>query len=147
MERLFESWKKRKLTIFGKTCVINSLAISKLINVGSVLPIPEDSLIKKIKSSIFNFIWDKRDRIKRDTIIGNVEDGGIGLVDVELKLKDIKASWTKRLVDQSCILNRIINGYLEKINIDVNYLLTLTERKIKDFTIISSLPTFYEEVF
>ena len=103
--------KKRKLTIFGKTCVINSLAISKLIYVGSVLPIPEDSLIKKIKSSIFNFIWDKRDRIKRDTIIGNVEDGGIGLVDVELKLKAIKASWTKRLVDQSCILNRIINGY------------------------------------
>ena len=70
MERLFESWKKRKLTIFGKTCVINSLAISKLIYVGSVLPIPEDSLIKKIKSSIFNFIWDKRDRIKRDSLIG-----------------------------------------------------------------------------
>ena len=80
------------MTIFGKTCVINSLAISKLIYVGSVLPILEDSLIKKVKSSIFNFIWDKRDRIKRDTIIGNVEDGGIGLVDVELKLKAIKAS-------------------------------------------------------
>ena len=72
MERLFESWKKRKLTIFGKTCVINSLASSKLIYVGSVLPIPEDDLIKRIKSSIFNFIWDKRDRIKRDTLIGKV---------------------------------------------------------------------------
>ena len=51
-ERLFQSWKKRKLTIFGKTCVINSesLAISKLIfYVVSVLPIPEDSLIKKDK--------------------------------------------------------------------------------------------------
>ena len=55
-----------KKKIFGKTCVINSLAISKLIYVGSVLPILEDSLIKKIKSSIFNFIWDKRDRIKRN---------------------------------------------------------------------------------
>ena len=85
------------MTIFGKTCIINSLAISKLIYVGSVLPIPKYSLIKKIKSSIFNFISDKRDRIKRDTIIGNVEDGGIGLVDVELKLKAIKASWTKIL--------------------------------------------------
>ena len=104
-------------------------------------------MIKEIKSSTFNFIWDKRDRLKRDAIIGNVEDGGIGLLDVKLKLKAIKASWTKRLVDQSCILNRIINGYLEKINIDINYLLTLTERKIKDFTIISSLPTFYKEVF
>ena len=35
----------------------------------------------------------------------------------------------------------------KKINIDVNYLLTLTERKIKDFKIISSLPTFYMEIF
>ena len=31
MEKLFESWKKRKLTIFGKTCIINSLALSKFI--------------------------------------------------------------------------------------------------------------------
>ena len=29
MEKLFESWKKRKLTIFGKCCVVNTLAISK----------------------------------------------------------------------------------------------------------------------
>ena len=33
IEKLFESWKKRKLTIFGKVCVINTLAtcITKLI--------------------------------------------------------------------------------------------------------------------
>ena len=28
IEKLFESWKKRKLKIFGKVCVINTLAIS-----------------------------------------------------------------------------------------------------------------------
>ena len=64
-----------------------------------------------------------------------------------ISIKAIKASWTKRLVDQSCILNRIINRYLETKNIDVNYLLTLTERKVKDFTIISSIPAIYKEVF
>ena len=80
-----ENWQS-----FGKPCVINSLGISKLIYDGSVLPIPEDSLIKKIKSSIFNFIWDKRDRIKRDTLKGKVEDGGIGLVDVDKNWKQLK---------------------------------------------------------
>ena len=30
-EKLFESWKKRKLSLFGKCCVINTLALSKLI--------------------------------------------------------------------------------------------------------------------
>ena len=90
--------------------VINSIVISKLIHVGSILPIPEDDLFKKMKSSIFYFIWDKHDRIKRDTLIGKVEDGGIGLVDVELKLKAINASLTKRLEGQFCTLNRIVNG-------------------------------------
>lgn len=97
--------KKRKLTIFGKTCIVNSLAISKLIYVESILPLPnqdflkkiecsifKQDFLKKIKCSIFKFIWDKRDRIKRDTIIGKIEDGGVGLVDIELKLKAIKAS-------------------------------------------------------
>ena len=74
-----------------------------------------------MKSSIFNFISDKLDRIKRDTLIGKVEDGGIGSVNVELKLKAIETSLTKILVDQSCIFNRLRNGYLENINIDINY--------------------------
>lgn len=47
MEKLFESCKKRKLKIFGKTCVVNSLAVSKLLYVGSILPIPENDLMKK----------------------------------------------------------------------------------------------------
>ena len=40
MEKLFESWKKRKLTIFGKCEIINTLAVSKLIYVASVLSLP-----------------------------------------------------------------------------------------------------------
>ena len=31
MQKLFQSWKKRKLTIFGKACVVNSLGTSQLI--------------------------------------------------------------------------------------------------------------------
>ena len=37
IEKLFESWKKkRKLTVFGKCCVVNNLAI------GSILDFPDD---------------------------------------------------------------------------------------------------------
>ena len=80
MEKLFESWKKRKLTLFGKTCIINTLAISKFIYKTSILPYPEEALINKVKSDIFNFIWNKTDRIKRNTLIGDVKSGGIGVI-------------------------------------------------------------------
>ena len=96
MEKLFESWKKRKLTIFGKKCIVNTLAISKLIYVASVLPIPDDKLIKDINKLIYNFLWDSRERIKRSTLIGQISKGGIGLVDIETKMKALKAAWVPR---------------------------------------------------
>lgn len=106
--------EKKKTYYLKKTCIVSSLAISKLIYVGSILPLPNQDFLKKIKCSIFNFIWNKRDRIKRDTIIGKIEDGGVGLVEIELKLKVIKASLVKRLVDESCMLNNIFQGYIKK---------------------------------
>ena len=48
IETLFESWKKRKLTLFGKCSVINSLALAKLIYTASILESPVNEFIKKI---------------------------------------------------------------------------------------------------
>lgn len=55
-EKLFESWKTRKLTIFGKVCVINSLAIPKFLYTGSILNLPDEGILKKIQSLLYNFI-------------------------------------------------------------------------------------------
>ena len=51
MKKLFESWKKRKLTIFGKACVVNlsSLGILQLIYMASILPFPDPEYIQQIK--------------------------------------------------------------------------------------------------
>ena len=78
MEKLVESRKKRKLTLFGKTCVINTLAISKLIYTATILCLPTEENVKKMQRLIFNFIWNKTERIKRNTEIGKSSDGGAG---------------------------------------------------------------------
>lgn len=85
--------KKRKLTIFGKSCIVNNLAVSKLIYIASILTLPENDFIKKVNRAIFNFIWNKHDRIKRNTLKGKLEECRIGVIDEELKLKALKASW------------------------------------------------------
>ena len=93
MEKLFEAWKTRNLTLFGKTCVINTLALSKILYRISVLSLPCDEEIKTINRLIFKFLWNKTDRIKRNTLIRSINEGGIGVIDVESKFMSIKASW------------------------------------------------------
>lgn len=108
---------------------------------------PDPEYIKRLKNSIFNFIWNKRDRIKRDTVIGRQEDGGIGVVDIESKFKALKAVWCRILMDNTCIINRIVDSYLRVLNVDINYVLNVSETNISNFKIISKLPIFYKEVF
>lgn len=38
INRLFANWRKRNLTLIGKNTVINTLALSKLVNIFSQLP-------------------------------------------------------------------------------------------------------------
>ena len=51
MQNLFESWKKRKLTIFGNACVVNSLGISQLIYQASILTFPDLNIFKQLKNT------------------------------------------------------------------------------------------------
>ena len=60
---------------------------------------------------MFNFIWNKTDRIKRDTIIGKISDGGAGIVDFELKLRAIKTSWICRICNETSNLYNEVNSY------------------------------------
>lgn len=62
--------EKRKLPIFVKSCVVNSLAMSKLIDIASFFPISENDFIQKVNRVIFNFIWNEHDRIKQNILIG-----------------------------------------------------------------------------
>lgn len=103
--------------------------------------------MKKMKNSVFNFIWNKRERISRDTVIGKQRNSGLGLVDIELKLKAIKASWVKRWTEKYNVINNIVNSYWNVMKIDLNYLLTLSETKTENFTLISKLPIFYREIY
>ena len=88
--------------------------------VASVLPLPDDNFIQNVKRSIFNFIWNKTDRIKRNTIIGKIRDGGVGIVDFELQLKAIKASWICRISSATSVLYNVVNSYSNRYGVILN---------------------------
>ena len=90
------NWKRRKLTLLGKINIVKSLGLSKLIFIASVLPVPE-KFCDQVNKITFNFIWDNKiAKIKRNTIIGERENGGLNMIDFSLMNKALKCIWIKR---------------------------------------------------
>ena len=92
-------WKQKGLTLGGRIQVFKSLIFSKLVHTSSVQYISGD-VVKEICKIQKDFIWrGKRPKIKHSTLIGNFENGGLKDIDIESKLKVLKLSWIKRLLD------------------------------------------------
>lgn len=55
--------------------------------------------------------------IKRNTLIGEIEEGGIGIVDTESKFLAATASWIFRILDDKGITFRTLSDILHKTNL------------------------------
>ena len=141
-EKLFESWKKRKLTLIGKSVIINMLGISKFIYNFTVLETPE-YVIQTINTIIFKFLW-KIDRLKRSHVIGKHMDGGLNIVDVKSKIDALKATWVKRLVGCETSWTIIPSFILRDIGFDIKDFL---KTKFDDNVSILNDYPFYKSVF
>ena len=142
LEKTLDSWKCRKLTLFGKVTVIKSLALPKLIYVASILPVPDD-VIKKVNSIIFKFLWDGKDKVRRTIVINSVNEGGLNMTDFESQIHALKAAWIPRLYDKDNNLNQIPYFYFQGIVPTLDILLKMNDL---DFPKAKSIPQFYFEV-
>ena len=110
-----KSWMHRKLTLLGKITVLKSFALPKLIYPLTVLNTPPDEIIQEIINTMFKFIWNgKPSKIKKETLMHNIENGGLKMIDLNKFICSLKATWVKRLSDNN-------NGpwkqiYLSKLN-------------------------------
>ena len=68
----------RNISLIGKVTVIKTLALRILVQSVTVLPDPPIHIVKQIQDIFFNFLWNNKvDKVKRNTVIGNYEDGGL----------------------------------------------------------------------
>lgn len=92
-------------------------------------------------------MWNKTDRIKRNTIIGEVYEGGIGLVDIESKFTALKAMWIPRLLSIEHNIKYFFNSFCKDTKIDIEYLMKTNETVAKDYGIIHNFPVFYSTLY
>ena len=97
LQKILDNWRKRYTTIFGRVTIIKSLALPKIIFSATMLPIP-DGIVKEINKIIFQFLWDGQEKIKRSTLIGANNQGGLSMIDIESQLTALKAAWIPRMI-------------------------------------------------
>lgn len=145
IEEIIKMWGKRNLTLFGKTTVINVLCIPKIIYNCMLLPVPE-VIIAKIEKMISQFLWHRRNRINRNCIINDIENGGLNIVDIRTKISSLKAGWVNRWLNDPP-WTTVANTYLEKIGCNFQLLLSMNIKNINDLPVLKLLPSFYQEVW
>lgn len=65
--------------------------------------------------------------MKYDHMIGDIMDGGIGITDIDSKLKAIKATWIAHLLTTNHVVKKYIDSLCKALNININYLISTTE--------------------
>ena len=86
-KKVLNNDSQRNLSLIGKATVANIMAASKLWYMAPVLELPSE-ILNKFSRSLFHFIWgSQHEPIKRNTLIGKVEDGGFGLLSIKLKVQ------------------------------------------------------------
>ena len=58
-----------------------------------------EKVIKDIQKIFFNFIWNGKDRIKRNTLINTYDKGGIRMPDIQSYIEAMHAAWVTRLLN------------------------------------------------
>ena len=91
-------WKARNLTFYGKISVIKTIGISQLLYCASSIYVP-GYVIKETNKMLFQFfIWSsKKEKVKRTTITGYVEYGGLKMTDLQNQIRALKIKWTSRI--------------------------------------------------
>lgn len=96
-----ESWNHRSLSIKGKTTVANALLISTLQYPTSVSFTP-DRVVKEYKKITTDFLWDgKRPKVAHATLIQTIENGGLKLLDLGIRVEVNLLQWVRRIAGKT----------------------------------------------
>ena len=140
MQKMFNLWSQRDLSLFGKITIAKTLGLSKMIFSSACLPTPSH-IVSSIDKMVTAFVWNNKPaKIKRESMIGSKESGGLDLPDYESIKNSLLVSWVKRMIDgKSEAWMAIPSYYLENVGgtfiFECNYDVDLLD--------LNGLPEFY----
>ena len=83
MQKMFNLWSQRHLSLYDKITIAKTLGLSKMIFSSACLPTPPH-IVSSIDKMVTAFVWNNKPaKIKRESMIGPKESGGLDLPDYE----------------------------------------------------------------
>ena len=91
-------WKWRGLSLLGRIQIVKTFAFAKFMFRASALPISKE-LIKNANSNFFNFIWNGKDKVKRNVLTSTIESGGLNMLDIDSMIRAKRVSCFKKYLE------------------------------------------------
>ena len=112
IQKILKLWNQRNLSIEGRIVIFKTLAISKLVYLALLIPIP-NCIIKELETIQKVFIWqNKKPKIRHETLRMDFKNGGLKNVDIQYKIASLQCSWVQRLYDDNTHDWKIIPKFL-----------------------------------
>ena len=144
-QKLLDCWRLRDLTLFGKVLIIKTLAVSQLVFSATCCPV-RDETKKQIVKLMYQFLWHKRDRIKRAALICDFNEGGIRMIDIDSFFDALKAAWITRIIKSTGESWSILPKYYYS-KLGPNFMpFKVNFTKTNTFPLIHMIPSFYQQV-
>ena len=107
LEKICSLWEKRHLTHIGKIAVLKTFGISQFIYLMQSIGVKDEYLIR-INKIMFRFIWNTKvgnekkviEKVKRETMCSNYEDGGLNMIDISKMQDSFLLSWADKLMKE-----------------------------------------------
>ena len=103
-------------------------------------------VIKKINKSLFNFIWDSKEKVKRTTVIREIKHGGLNAPDIESIFMTLKSKWIERIcaAEDNAHWPFYIKQIFTKWGIDKT--IKCLNSNLNNMPFLNNIPFFYKEV-
>ncbi len=114
-------WKQRNLSIKGKITVLNTLTLSPLTYVSSVISTPI-RVFKEIDEIKQDCIWNsKTSKLSKATLTQSINNGGLKMCNFKLKTSALQLSWIKRLTNHTNDSWKVLPKYIYKCEDLITY--------------------------
>ena len=137
-----QMWKWRDLTILGRIQIVKTFVIPIFMYHASLICVQKDIVIE-VNKLLFKFIWKGKDKVKRLSLICDLDKGGMKAPHLESIIKSQRVRCCKKFAEnQQSNWKIILSHYMKNVG---SKLILRCAFDLKKLCI--QLPKYYEECF